>query len=125
MLWNANVYRGAEVKEFTYENLTPVQRQFVDMGLAIIEDYRPKGGFLGGNIDELKLFKPELSGDYKDGILDTEMTEEEFIKLLAVYTEFKKDSNPKGNTKKETTKKETPSPVQDEELKAKMSKLFG
>lgn len=121
MLWNVNVYKGAEVKEFTYENLTPTQRQFVDMGLATIDDYRPKGGFLGGNIEEFKLFMPELKDDYKDGILNTEMTEEEFIKLLAVHIDkSKKDSKPK-----ETIKQETVTNAQDDELKAKMSKLFG
>lgn len=120
MLWNVNVYKGAEVKEFTYENLTPTQKQFVDMGLATIDDYRPKGGFLGGNIEEFKLFMPELKDDYKDGILDSEMTEEEFIKLLAVHVDRpKKDDKPKETVKQETTS------TQDDELKAKMSKLFG
>lgn len=120
MLWNVNVYKGAEVKEFTYENLTPTQKQFVDMGLATIDDYRPKGGFLGGNIEEFKLFMPELKDDYKDGILNTEMTEEEFIKLLAVHVDRpKKDDKPKETVKQETTS------TQDDELKAKMSKLFG
>lgn len=121
MLWNVNVYKGAEVKEFTYNDLTLTQRQFVDMGLATIEEYRPKGGYLGGNIEEFKLFMPELADDYKDGILDSEMTEEEFVKLLAVQI----DKPKKDNKPKEVVKQETVTNTQDDELKAKMSKLFG
>lgn len=120
MLWNVNVYKGAEVKEFTYDDLTPSQKEFVDIGLRIVEDFKPKGSFLGGNIDEFRLFMPALADEFKDGIVDTEMTEEEFIKLFAVQID-----KPKKDTKKETVKQETKSESTEDNMKAMMAKMFG
>jgi hypothetical protein len=122
MLWKVNVYRGAEVKEFTYENLTPAQKQMVDIGLAKIEDFRPRGGFLGDNIDEFRLFLPVLADDFKDGMVDSLMAEEEFIKLLAVQTEKPKKETVKNQPTKDTVL-ETSKPNND--VEQQMKKLFG
>ncbi len=121
MLWTVNIYRGAEIKEFTYEECTPTQRQMIDLGFAKVEDFRPKGGFLGGNIEEFRLFLPSLNGDFKDGIVDSLMTEEEFIKLLAVFIDRVKTDNKKTTPKEDIPQASEPTDA----LKAQMSKLFG
>jgi len=124
MLWNANIYKGAEIKEFTYNDLTDAQKKMVDVGLSTVEQYRPKNGYVGGNIDEFRLFNPVLEGDFKDGIVDSLMTEEEFIKLLAVQIDKPKKQEVKKQVSEEV--KEIPTTAEPTpEVKAQLNKLFG
>ena len=44
----------------------------VDCGMATIDEYKPKGGYvLGNNITELRLAKPLLMGDFASGVVDS------------------------------------------------------
>ena len=79
-----NVYSGANQKEFTYDDLTDQQKAMVDCGMATIDEYKPKGGYvLGNNITELRLAKPLLMGDFASGVVDSGLNDEEFSVLIA------------------------------------------
>lgn len=58
--WDVNIFRGAEEKEFTENDLTTEQRELIEFGLATIDDFKPKGSVLGEAYYENRLIKPIL-----------------------------------------------------------------
>ena len=110
------VYRGAEKIDFTFEQLTDAQKTMVECGLAELEDYAPKDGLLGENIDQLKIIKPILKkinddNDFTEGAVDTHLNKSEFEKLIVQSTE---------NIQYETIKTQP----QKEEIKVDLDSLF-
>lgn len=120
LTWEVNAYRGAEEKEFTYDDLTPSQKALVDMDIKNVEDFKPRGQYLGGNVDELLLIVPKLEGDFANGAVDSLITEEEFIQLIAKSTADVKAED----VKKDSPKQETLAQPQ-EDMAAKLKGLFG
>lgn len=121
LTWEANAYRGAETKEFTYDDLTPTQKMLVDRNMKNVEDFKPKGQFLGGNVDELLLVMPQLEGDFANGAVDSTLTEEDFLQLIATSTGDVAMSEVKKDTKTEKVKEDKP----QEDMSAKLKGLFG
>ena len=78
MMWEAVMLNGAEEVDFDESQLTKNQREQLELGVRTLEDFRPKGTILGGRINEYRLFDPKLTGDFADGLVDTEMKESEF-----------------------------------------------
>ncbi len=61
---------GNEVAEFTEKDLTANQKMAVELGIASLEDFRPKGQIYGDRVTVLKLKDFDLRGDYADGCVD-------------------------------------------------------
>lgn len=120
LTWEVNAYRGAEAKEFTYEDLTPTQKALVNMNAKNVEDFKPKGQYLGGNVDELLLIMPKLEGEFANGAVDTTLDEETFSTLIAKSTGDVAASD----VKRDTTPKQEEAKPQDD-MAAKLKGLFG
>lgn len=121
--FDINIYRGAEKIDFTFEDLTDEQKKYVQIGMKKVEDFAPKGGMFGTNIEEFRLVTPILEGDYSEGRLDTELNDDEFADLLFKSTADVKlsDEIKKDETKKEEVKEEK----QEADIKATLNSLFG
>lgn len=76
--WECVLLSGAETVEFTADMLTDAQREQVELGIKSIDDFRPRGDIYGSKIVEYRLFDPKLTGDFENGVVDTELTESEF-----------------------------------------------
>lgn len=120
LTWEVNAYRGAETKEFTYDDLTPTQKALVDMNVKNVEDFKPRGQYLGGNVDELLLIMPRLEGEFSNGAVDTTFDEETFASLIAASTG---DVSLNDVKKDDTPKQEEPKPQDD--MASKLKGLFG
>jgi hypothetical protein len=81
-----SIYRGAETVDFTYDDLTQTQKEAVDLGLNKVNDFAPRGGFIGGNLDEIRILKPILKNDFIDGAVSTDLKEDEFMELIVKDT---------------------------------------
>ena len=123
--WVVNAYRGAEKVEITNDDLTAEQKLLIDTGLAKVEDYAPKGGMFGTNIEEMRLVKPILKGQFDAGAVDTDLSEDDFMELLVKSTAdvkledviVKKEDSP---TKEVKTEK-----VDEDVIMDTMDSLFG
>ena len=109
-----SIYRGAELLDFTYDDLTQKQKEAVDLGLSKIEDFAPRGGnFIGGNMDEIRILKPKLMGDFADGAISTGYTDADFIELIVKDTsdvtleDIKREDKTKETEKNNATSEET------------------
>lgn len=66
LLYELKVVRGAEEVEFDESKLTVQQREFIELGVSKLEDYKPKGSVYGEAVEEIQLIKPllkEVSGN--------------------------------------------------------------
>lgn len=78
MMWEVVMLNGAEEVEFDESQLTKQQREQIELGIRTLDDFKPKGAILGGRVNEYRLFDPRLTGDFAEGLVDTEMKESEF-----------------------------------------------
>lgn len=83
--WVVNIFRGADRVEFTFDDLTPQQKEAVEFGFSKLEDFAPKGGMLGETVYENRLVKPVLEhindhNDFREGAVEStyEVDELEF-----------------------------------------------
>jgi hypothetical protein len=115
-----NVINGAEQIEFTEDCLTEKQKMQVKLGLAKLEQFKPKGNTYGDRIQELKFYRATLKGDYSEGSVEVFD-----VKELPDY--FVKDDSDVKETDVEKDKVEN-TPVEQKTEPASedlMSKLFG
>ena len=82
MIWEVVMINGAEEVEFDESQLTKAQREQFELGIRTLDDFKPKGAILGGRVNEYRLFDPKLTGDFADGLVDTEMKESEFEEMV-------------------------------------------
>lgn len=80
--WEVKLFRGADEVEFTYDDLTQEQKESVDLGFNKVDDYKPKDGVLGENVEETRLLKPNLqkvndSNDFSNGATETSYEQED------------------------------------------------
>lgn len=61
---------GNETVEFTEKDLTANQREAIQLGIASLEDFRPKGAIFGDRVITFKLRDFDLRGDYTEGCVD-------------------------------------------------------
>lgn len=106
--YEIRVYRGAEKVEFTYEDLTDEQKKYVDCGISSVEDYAPRGGLLGNNVNEFRIVKPILKKvgnfDFKEGALHSGLEEDEFLEKIIQDTSDIKYDDIKNEDKEEDIK---------------------
>lgn len=96
--FDVRIVRGSQEADFTYEMLTPKQKQMVDLGLAKIEQFKPKDGVVGDRIDEIRLIKPILENkgkgnNFEDGAVESDFTPEDLAYVPVVF-EKKEDTKP-------------------------------
>lgn len=73
-----NYVNGAELKEFTIDMLTPVQKEQVELGLKEVEDFRPRGEVYGDRVTLFKLVDFNLTGKFEDGLVECDDSVSEF-----------------------------------------------
>jgi len=117
IVWETRLVRGAEGVEWNESMLTPKQAQQVEIGIKTVDDFKPKKKILGDKINEIRLFDPQLTGDFVDGLVDTELTVTEFEELVYVPIVDEKIDEviKKAETKKEVKEESAPE-VDDEDL---------
>lgn len=120
--FDITVYRGAEKVEMSFDDLTDEQKKYVQLGIKTLEDFAPKGGMFGTNIEEFRLVSAILEGEYTEGRVDTELTDDEFDELLFKSTADVKLSD---EIKKEVKKEEPKQESKEADLKATLNSLFG
>lgn len=93
--WEIRLIRGAEEVDFDETMLTEKQKEQVELGIKTLDDFKPRGAVFGNNINEYRLFDPYLKGDFEDGILEADETNEEFEEKIyqPVMEESEKDMN--------------------------------
>lgn len=108
MIWEVVMLNGAEEVEFDESQLTNAQKEQIALGIRTLDDFKPKGAILGGRVNEYRLFDPKLTGDFADGLVDTEMKESEFEEEIyrPAVDEKLDDVVEKAETKKEESKEE-------------------
>jgi hypothetical protein len=89
MQWDVTYLNGADTVEFTEDQLTKSQKEQVELGLATVESFKPRGDIYGDRVSEFRLSKPNLVGDFTDGLVDTELTIKEFTEQI--YTPIAKE----------------------------------
>ena len=65
MNWQLAVVNGAEEVEFTMDSLTEQQREQVELGISKMENFKPRGSVFGERVNELRLVKPLLTGEFE------------------------------------------------------------
>ena len=78
LLWECRLVNGAESIEFDESQLTPEQKQQVELGIRTVDYFRPRGSIFGERITEYRMFDPQLTGDFASGMVDTDMSTHEF-----------------------------------------------
>lgn len=84
--WDVRYVSGAEEAEFTEDMLTKKQKEQIELGIKNIEDFKPKKKVLGERINEYRLFDPQLTGEFAEGLVECEYTNKEFEDLLFIAT---------------------------------------
>ena len=110
-----NVVEGAEIVEFNESQLTDKQRTQVKLGLAKLEDFKPRGNVYGDRIHELKFYKATLQGDFKNGAIESFDTKD-----LVDYLEIDDSDVSIEDVKVTENKKEEESKTSTEDLMAKL-----
>ena len=117
MIWEVVMLNGAEEVEFDESQLTNAQKEQIELGIRTLDDFKPKGTILGERVNEYRLFDPKLTGDFADGLVDTEMKESEFEEMIYAPAVDEKldDVVEKAESKKKEPKAEEPT-VDDDDL---------
>ena len=101
--WDIVLLRGAEEAEFDESMLTAKQKEQIELGLKTLDDFKPKGAIMGDRINEYRLFDPKLTGDFADGLVDTEEKFSEFEEKIFIPAKDETLDEAKNNSK--STKK--------------------
>lgn len=93
MQFEAKYFRGADEVEFTEKDLTPLQRECVELGINTLDDFKPKGGLLGDVIEEYRLTKPVIkkvndSNDFTEGLVKSEVFEVDDLQYTPAETNY-------------------------------------
>lgn len=68
---------GAEEVEFDESQLTATQKSKIKLGLATVDDFKPKGAIFGNRIVEYRITDFPCTGNYSDGLVKDDMTASE------------------------------------------------
>lgn len=93
MMWECRYVNGAEEVEFDESMLTQKQKTAIELGLATIDQYKPKGDLFGAKIREVRLAVPKLSGEYKEGIVECDEKISEFQDNIFTFAKEEKLSD--------------------------------
>lgn len=100
--WDIVLLRGAEEADFDEGMLTAKQKEQIELGLKTLDDFKPKGIIMGDKINEYRLFDPKLTGDFADGLVDTEEKVSEFEEKIFVPAKDETLDEAKKNSKSST-----------------------
>ena len=98
------VINSREKVEFSEETLTEQQRMSIALGIATLDDFKPKGNVYGNKISYLQIIKPTLTDEFANGSLQAFAMED-----LATFMIGTKDDE--SDIKQEDVKKEETDPV--------------
>ena len=70
---------GQETIEFTEKDLTENQKMAIELGIASLEDFKPKGAIYGDRVQIYKLVNFDLRDEYKDGCIEVTDFDESMI----------------------------------------------
>lgn len=121
MNWQIAVVNGAEEVEFTMDSLTEQQKEQVELGISKMEDFKPRGNIFGERVNELRLVKPILTGEFEEckAAADSEYTAREFEdEIYAPASDESVDDMVSGSSKSKTKAKTAPAveaPAEDDE----------
>ena len=109
----AKVVNGAEAVEFNESHLTAKQKDMILLGLAELNDFKPRGTVLGENVDEIRIIKPLLkefntTNNFKLGAVVSTFSPEQLV-----YVPLESQSKPKEDTTTQTTQPETTADIGD------------
>lgn len=121
ILWDCVLIRGAETVEFTEDMLTENQKEQIELGIKTLDDFKPRRGVVGDKINEIRLFDPQLTGDFADGLIDTETKFSEFEEDIFTPT---KDEKMEDIEKSEKVEKEDDKPPFDTDNSVSDDDLF-
>jgi hypothetical protein len=84
MPWKGKVVNGAEEVPFDESMLTAAQKEQIEFGLAELKDFKPRQVF-GPKISEIRLVRPILTGDFADGVVICEESQEELEERMFTF----------------------------------------
>lgn len=87
MAWNCRYINGAEEVNFDESMLTTAQKAAIEVGLATLDDYKPKGELYGSKIQEVRLASPKLTGDYTEGIVECDEKVDDILSQIFTFEE--------------------------------------
>ena len=95
-----NYINGNEEVPFDESQLTPTQKEAIELGINTIDDFKPKGSIYGQRITIFKYKSNTLTGDYSDGYKTEDITVDDFQDMVfkSATTETKEDLNKKADT---------------------------
>lgn len=112
--WEVVLLRGAEEAEFNESMLTASQKEQVELGIHDLEFFKPRGQIFGDKVNEYRLFDPQLTGDFADGLVSCDMTNKEFEDLVYAPPADEKLSDVVKKAKADDAKKDEPEEVADD-----------
>ena len=115
--YSAKVISGSEVKEFSEADLTDEQKTLIDIGMATINDFKPKGQVFGDNLNEIRLMFPKIKDMGEGANFTTGAIETDFEVTELEYTAVERQTTV--NDVKETTeevKEDNPFNISPEDL---------
>lgn len=83
--WNCRLINGAEEVPFDETMLTDAQKTQIEIGLATLDEFRPRNGVYGEKITEVRLYRPILKGQYTEGIIECEESNEEIESRIFTF----------------------------------------
>lgn len=87
MAWNCRYINGAEEVSFDESMLTATQKAAIEVGLATLDDYKPKGDLYGSKIQEVRLASPKLTGDYAEGVVECDEKVDDILSQVFSFEE--------------------------------------
>lgn len=110
MNWQLAVVNGAEEVEFSEDTLSEQQKEQIELGISKLEDFR-RGPIYGQRINELRLVKPILTGEFETckTAAESDFTAREFEDEIWVpVSDESVDDMMKGDSKTKTKTKADP-----------------
>lgn len=80
--WKCKYLNGTQEVEFDESQLTSEQKEQIELGIATLNDFKPRGTILGQRIVQYTLTDPVLKGDFASGLQTLEETEKEFEEMI-------------------------------------------
>ena len=82
--YSAKVVNGSPVGEFTEASLTQDQKELIDIGMATLDDFKPKGQVFGDKVSEIRLLFPKIKNlgegaNFTNGAIETNFESTELI----------------------------------------------
>ena len=112
LMWKCKLVKGAEEVEFDESQLTKKQKAQIELGMATLDDFKPKNAIYGEKISEIRLIKQLLTGDFADGLVDYAKPSEFEEEIYVMPTEESLDAVMK---EAKETKEEPAKPVEADE----------